>query len=246
MKVLVFIKRVPDTAAVIKPSQDGKDINRSDIPFIINPYDEFAIEEAIRLKESKGAETVVLSVGDEDVKENLRRALAMGIDRAILVKHPSYWNLNPAQIGYIVSEVARREKADIIFTGKLTIDDYTYAIAPYIAEALGYSLVTYATKIEYLNGKVRVERETDLGSEVWEADLPVVISAERGLNEPRLPNMKGIMMAKKKEIEEIEMGIPNFNYSIETFTPPPPRKGVKFLNSIDEIIKVLKEEVKIL
>jgi electron transfer flavoprotein beta subunit len=218
MKVLVFIKRVPDTAAVIKPSQDGKDINRSDIPFIINPYDEFAIEEAIRLKESKGAETVVLSVGDEDVKENLRRALATGIDRAILVKHPSYWNLNPAQIGYIVSEVAKREKADIIFTGKLTIDDYTYAIAPYVAEALGYSLVTYATKIEYINGKVRVERETDLGSEVWEADLPVVISAERGLNEPRLPNMKGIMMAKKKEIEEIEIEIPNFNYSIETFT----------------------------
>ncbi|MFZ8833129.1 MAG: electron transfer flavoprotein subunit beta/FixA family protein, partial [Candidatus Caldipriscus sp.] len=173
MKVLVFIKRVPDTAAVIKPSQDGKDINRSDIPFIINPYDEFAIEEAIRLKESKGAETVVLSVGDEDVKENLRRALAMGIDRAILVKHPLYWNLNPAQIGYIVSEVAKREKADIIFTGKLTIDDYTYAIAPYIAEALGYNLITYATKIEYLDGKVRVERETDLGSEVWEADLPV-------------------------------------------------------------------------
>jgi electron transfer flavoprotein beta subunit len=170
----------------------------------------------------------------------------MGIDRAILVKHPSYWNLNPAQIGYIVSEVAKREKADIIFTGKLTIDDYTYSIAPYIAEALGYNLITYATKIEYLDGKVRVERETDLGSEVWEADLPVVISAERGLNEPRLPNMKGIMMAKKKEIEELEIEIPNFNYSIETFTPPPPRKGVKFLNSIDEIIKVLKEEVKIL
>ncbi len=246
MRVLVFIKRVPDTAAIIKPSQDGKDINRTEVPFIINPYDEFAIEEAIRLKESKGAETVVLSVGNEDVKENLRRALAMGIDRAILVKHPSYWNLNPAQIGYIVSKIASREKADIIFVGKLTIDDYTYAIAPYVAESLGYNLVTYATKIEYLDGKVRVERETDLGSEVWEAKFPVVISAERGLNEPRLPNMKGIMMAKKKEIEEIELDIPSFDYLVESLNPPPPRRGVRFLNSLDEIIQVLREEVKII
>ncbi len=246
MKVLVFIKRTPDTAAIVKPSADGKDIDRTNMPFIINPYDEFAVEEAIRLKENKGAETVVMSVGGEDVKEQLRRTLAMGIDRAILVKHPEYWNLNPSQIAYAIVEVAKRENPDMIITGKLTIDDYTYSLAPYVAEKLGYNLITYVTKLEYLDGKVRAERETDLGSEIWEAPFPVVISAERGLNEPRLPNMRGIMMAKKKTIEELEINFPNYDYAIDKFTPPPPRKGVKLLNSVDELIKVLKEEVKIL
>jgi len=246
MKVMVFIKRVPDTAAIIKPSPDGKDINRGDVPFIINPYDEFAIEEAVKLKESKGAETVVMSVGGDEVKEQLRRALAMGIDRAILVKYNEYWKLNPSQIGECIVEVAKRENPDMIIMGKLTIDDYTYSLAPYVAYKLNYNLITYVTKLEYLDGKVRAERETDLGNEIWEAEFPVVISAERGLNEPRLPNMKGIMMAKKKTIEEIEINLPQYTYSIEAFTPPPPRKGVRILENVDELIRVLKEEVKVL
>lgn len=246
MKVLVFIKRTPDTAAIVKPSPDGKDIDRTNMPFIINPYDEFAVEEAIKLKEEKGAETVVVSIGGDEVKEQLRRALAMGIDRAILIKHPEYWKLNPSQIAYAIVEVAKREKPDMIITGKLTIDDYTYSLAPYIAEKLGYNLITYVTKLEYLDGKVRAERETDLGNEVWEALFPVVISAERGLNEPRLPNMRGIMMAKRKTIEEVETNLPNYNYTVDRFTPPPQRKGVKLLNSVDELINVLKEEVKII
>ncbi len=246
MKVMVFIKRTPDTAAIVKPSADGKDIERDNIPFIINPYDEFAVEEAVRLKESRNAETVVVSIGGEEVKEQLRRALAMGIDRAVLIKYPEFWKLNPAQVAYAVYEVASREKPDIIITGKVTIDDYTYSIAPYVATKMGYNIITYATKVEYLENGIRVERETDLGTEIWETTFPVVISAERGLNEPRLPNMRGIMMAKRKPIEEVEVNLPDYSYEIRALTPPPPRQKVKLLKDADELLKALKEEVKIL
>jgi len=206
MKVLVFIKRTPDTAAVVKPTPDGKDIVREGLAFIINPYDEFAVQEAVNVKSAKGGETVVMTVGDDASTEQLRRALAMGIDRAILVKHDRFWELNPSQIGYAIAEIAKRENPDLIILGKVTIDDYTYALAPYVAQALGYNLVTYATNIEYGDSTMKVERESDLGKEIWEV----------------------------------------YTYEIVKFTPPPPRKGVKLLESVDDLIRVLKEEVKIL
>ncbi|NPA80694.1 MAG: electron transfer flavoprotein subunit beta/FixA family protein [Thermotogae bacterium] len=246
MKVLVFIKRTPDTAAVVKPTPDGKDIVRDGLAFIINPYDEFAVQEAVNLQKSKGAETVVMTVGDDASVEQLRRALAMGIDRAILVKHDRFWELNPSQVGYAIAEIARREKPDIILMGKVTIDDYTYALPGYVAQALGYNLLTYAVKLEYGDGSVKGERESDLGKETWEVPYPIVISAERGLNEPQIPTVMGIMKAKRKPLETVDLELPSYEYEIVELTPPPPRKGVKLLQSVDELIKVLKEEVKIL
>ncbi len=246
MKVLVFVKRTPDTAAVVKPTADGKDIVRDGLAFIINPYDEFAVQEAVNVKASKGGETVVMTVGDDASTEQLRRALAMGIDRAVLVKHDRFWELNPSQVGYAIAEVAKKEKPDLIFMGKVTIDDYTYALAGYVAQALGYNLVTYATKVEYGDSSMRVERESDLGKEIWEVPYPAVVSAERGLNEPKIPSVMGIMKAKKKPLEVVEMELPSYTYEIVQFTPPPPRKGVKLLESVDDLLRVLKEEVKIL
>ncbi len=246
MKILVYIRRTPDTAAVIKPSEDRKDIVREGVSFIINPYDEFAVQEAVNLKGIKGGETVVMTVGDDSSVEQLRRALAMGMDRAVLVKHERFWELNPSQVGYAIAEVAKREKPDIVLMGKVTIDDYTYALPGYVAQALGYNLLTYVTHAEYGDSSVKVERETDIGKEVWEAPYPVVISAERGLNEPKIPTVMGIMKAKKKPVEVLEMDLPRYTYEVVEFNPPPPRKGVKLLESVDDLIRVLKEEVKIL
>ncbi|NPB04673.1 MAG: electron transfer flavoprotein subunit beta/FixA family protein [Thermotogae bacterium] len=246
MKVLVFIKRTPDTAAVVKPSKDGKDIVREGLSFIINPYDEFAVQEAVNMQKSKGAETVVMTVGDEASVEQLRRALAMGIDRAILVKHERFWELNPSQVGFAISEIARREKPDVILMGKVTIDDYTYALPGYVAQSLGYNLLTYVTHAEWGEGSLKAERETDLGRETWEVPYPVVVSAEKGLNEPQIPTVMGIMKAKRKPLETVELELPTYTYQIVELTPPPPRKGVKILESVDDLIRVLKEEVKIL
>ncbi|MGH7752415.1 MAG: electron transfer flavoprotein subunit beta/FixA family protein, partial [Gemmatimonadales bacterium] len=202
MKVAVCIKRVPDSETRVKIAPDGKSLDESGVKFVMNPYDEFAVEEALRLKEKAGSgEVVVVSLGPDAAQETIRTALAMGADRGVL--------LNVDRIPLDGFEVAKTLAAelkpggfDLILFGKMAIDDYNHQVGPMVAELLGVPCVTTVEHLHWEDGRGTAEREIEGGMEVVEFSLPAVLSTDKGLNEPRYPALKGIMAAKKKPLEE--------------------------------------------
>ena len=200
MKIAVCLKRVPDTTAKIVIGPDRKSIDEAGIKFIPNPYDEFALEEALAIKEKAGTgETVVYSLGGASSAETLRSALAMGIDRAVLLQSPG------SPDGLAVAQALAAELAtggfDLILTGKLAVDDYNHQVGPMLAELLGIPCITSVAHLTIEGGAIEAEREIEAGVEVVACALPAVITCDKGLNNPRLPSLKGIMAAKKKPLD---------------------------------------------
>ncbi|KAB2839648.1 MAG: electron transfer flavoprotein subunit beta/FixA family protein, partial [Melioribacteraceae bacterium] len=201
MKIAVCVSHVPDTAAKVNVGSDGKTIDPNGVTYIVNPYDEFAIEEALKFKEAKGeGEVVVLSVGTDSNKETIRKALAMGADSAVLLKDDNY--RDSFSVAKALAEEIKLMDAKLVFCGKQSVDYDNSIVGQLIAEILGYNCVTVVVNLKIEGDKVTAEREIEGGREVVETSLPVVISAQKGLNEPRYASLKGIMAAKKKTIEE--------------------------------------------
>src|SRR6059036_3390316 len=201
MKIAVCIKRVPDSGTRVKIASDGKSLDEAGVKFILNPYDEFAVEEALRRKEQAGAgEVVIVSVGPAAAQETIRTALAMGADRGVLLQTDAI----PAD-GFVTAQALAAELHggawDLILFGKMAIDDYNQQVGPMAAELLGLPCVTAVAHLEIDGGKGIAEREIEGGVEVVEFPLPAVLTADKGLNEPRYPALKGIMAAKKKPLE---------------------------------------------
>jgi electron transfer flavoprotein beta subunit len=256
MEIIVFVKQVPDTESRIVV-KDVK-IDEEGINFILNPYDEFAVEEGLRLKEKFGGKVTAVTVGPERAISTLRKVLAMGVDDAILIKDDAGETYDPQRISKIISEFIKKEKIpfDILFFGKQAIGDDNMGVPAMVAEFLGLPQVTVVTKLEIDNGKGKAWREIEGASEVVEFKLPAVLSAQKGLNEPRYETLKGIMAAKKKEIRTVtldELGLKELQNSISILKiePPPPRPAGKILKGtpeemVKELLNLLRNEAKVI
>jgi electron transfer flavoprotein beta subunit len=257
MKILVPIKQVPDTATQVKVSADGKSIETGGITWIISPYDEFAVEEALRIKEKRGqGEVVAVSVGPDRVKEALRSALAMGADRAVHVKDPALDGADTLMTAQALAAVVKQEAPQLVFCGRQAIDDDMGAVAAQLAEVLGWpSLYWIMEEAIAADGKaVRAGRQVEGGLELFDAPLPCVLAAQKGLNEPRYPTLKGIMGAKKKEIKEVKadaLGMkpegPQLSVvKLEALPPRPPGRIIpgEVKEAVSELVRSLRDEAK--
>lgn len=244
MKILVPVKRTHDPDSKIRLKPDGSGIDTSNIKFVINPFDEIAVEEALRKKEKHGGEVVVVSIGTPEWVDQIRVALAMGADRGILVDTGGKY-LDQDAIARIIAKIAEEEKPDMIIMGKQAIDDDSNQVGQLLAEYLGWGQATFASKVDIQDGKAIVVREVDGGLETVELDLPAVITADLRLNQPRYASLPGIMRAKQKPLKTIkleELGIDiNPKVVVEKLETPPPRKAGIKVKDVDELIQKLKE-----
>ena len=253
MKIAVCIKRVPDSETRVKIGSDGKRLDEAGIKFVLNPYDEFAVEEALQRKEKAGSgEVAVICLGPAAAQETIRTALAMGADRGVLLQSDAI----PAD-GFVTAQsLATELKAgvwDLILFGKMAIDDYNQQVGPMVAELLGLPCVTAVAhlEIDHTKGRGVAEREIEGGIEVVEFPLPAVLTADKGLNEPRYPALKGIMAAKKKplEVKPVQFSAVG-GIEIVALTPPPQRKDGKIVGegagAVPELVRLLREEAKVL
>jgi len=249
VNIAVCIKQVPDTEARIKISDDKKSIQEGDINFILNPYDEFAVEEALRLKEKHGGDVTVISLGPDRVTAAIRTALAMGATKAIHIKTSSIPS-DPATVAAALAEVLAPGQFDLVLLGKQAIDDDHSQMPSLLAEKLNWPAVTVVIKLELDGRKVIAEREIDGGHELIEVQLPVIIGAQRGLNEPRYPSLKGIMQSKKIPIDEKLLILPESHLEIAEFSYPPAKNPGKIVgtgaDAVPELLRLLHDEAKLI
>jgi len=248
MKIAVCISYVPDTATKIKISSDGKSIENDGVVYVINPYDEIAVEEALKLKEKSGGETFAISVGSENCKEAIKKALAMGIDNGILLK--TNQETDSFSTASVLAKEIKNLNPDIVFFGRQSVDYDNSIVGQLTAQLLDLPYISVVTKLEIDGVKVTAEREIEGGKEVVETTLPAVITAQKGLNEPRYASLKGIMAAKKKVIEEKDAGeVNNLTESIKMFKPNPKQPG-RILgtdkSAVAELVNLLHNEAKVI
>ncbi len=249
MKVAVCLKRVPDTASRIRIASDGKSIDTSDLQFIISPYDEFAIEEGIRRREAGGEGSVtVVTVGAESALETLRKALGMGADDGILVRCDE--DLGPRRTAEALAAVLRDRGYDLVLFGRQSADAQSTQVGAQTAQILGIPYVGDVVGLEIDGREARITREVEGGHEVLRGALPLALGAQKGLNEPRYPSLKGIMAAKKKPIETVEASPGEVRLETLGYSPPPERPAGRIIgegpDAAAELVRVLREEAKIL
>ena len=248
MKLAVCINHVPDTAAKITLAADGKNIDKTGITFVLNPYDEFAIEECLRLKEKNGGEVIAISLGGDAHKETLRKALAMGVDKAVLLKDDSL--RDSFSVAIALADYLKEISPDVIFFGKQSVDSDDAAIGTMVAEMLGLPSISVAVKLEITNGTAIAEREIEGGKEKVQATLPAVFTAQKGLNEPRYPSLKGIMAAKSKPIEEKVPAAAQPKVEVIALRKPPSKSAGKIVgtdsSAVIELVRLLHEEAKVI
>jgi electron transfer flavoprotein beta subunit len=248
MNILVCVSRVPDTASRILVGTDGKTIDKQGIKFIVNPYDEFAVEEGLRLREKNGGTVTIVCVGPDSAKEILRTALAMGADKAVLVKTEAEFDSYFAAAN--LAAVAKELNPDIILCGKQSVDFDSLQVPSYLGELLNLPSVTVVTNLTIEGTTVTAEREVEGGKEVVETSLPCIIAAQKGLNEPRYPKLPDIMKAKSKPIEDKTPIETDARTEVLGISIPSKSRAGKILGDtdqdIDELVRLLHEEAKVI
>ena len=250
MKIAVCIKRVPDTETRIRIAADGISVDESGVKFILNPYDEFAIEEALQRKEKAGGgEVVVVALGPEAAQETIRAALAMGADRGVLLRAEAV----PADALLVAKALAAELKDggyDLVLFGKVAVDDTAQVVGAMTAELLGLPCVTAITKLEIEGGTGTAQREIEGGVEVVTFALPAALTCEKGLNNPRYPSLKGIMAAKKKPIEVKPAALGAARLNVKSLSLPADRKEGRIVGegvgAVGELVRLLQQEAKVL
>lgn len=249
MKILVPVKRVPDYEAKIRVKEDGSGIQTDGIKWIVNPFDEIAVEEALRIKEKGGAEeVVVISIGPAEAATQLRYAMAMGADSAIHIVTDSEIDSNAA--ASLLMKAYQKGDYGIIIMGKQSIDSDANQTAQILSTRLGVPQACFASKLVLEDGAALVTREVDGGLETIRVSLPCVVSTDLRLNEPRYAPLPGIMKAKKKPLDEIpaaDLGVDLTPVvKILKMSPPPERSGGRVVESVDELVGALQNEAKVL
>ncbi len=252
MDVAVCLKRVPDTTTKVKVRPDGKGIDPQGVEFVINPYDELAIEAALRLREKAGAgEVVGITVDPEGNETALRKALAMGLDRGILVKGGT--NFDGAAVAGILAAVLRGKKFDLLLFGKQAVDDDGFQVPTGVAHLLDLPRVNVCTALEVEGGRARARRQIEGGEESVELPLPCVVSVQKGINgihDPRYPSLKGIMAAKKKPVETVDAAVVEARLEVVKMELPPDRPPGRIVGqgveAVPELVRLLREEAKVL
>lgn len=256
MNIYVLMKRTFDTEEKIGIS--GGKINEEGAEFIINPYDEYAIEEAIQVRDANGGEVTVISVGTEEGEKQLRTALAMGADKAVLINtEDDVEEGDQYTTAKIISEYLKDKEVDLILAGNVAIDGGSGQVGPRVADALDIPYVTTITKLEIDGTTATVTRDVEGDSEVIETSLPLLVTAQQGLNEPRYPSLPGIMKAKKKPLEELELDdldldeddVEAKTKTIEIYLPPQKEAGRvlegELADQVKELVQLLHSEAKV-
>ena len=249
MKILVAVKRVIDYNVQIRVKEDGSGIVTDNVKMSTNPPDDNAIEEAVKIKEAgKATEVVAISVGEEKAQETVRKALAVGADRGILVKVEG--TVEPLAVSKILQKIVEKEKPDLVLMGKQAIDDDCNQTGQMLAALLNWPQATFASKIEVKEKSLEVTREIDEGLETIEVNIPAIVTCDLRLNEPRYASLPNIMKAKKKPIEQInatDLGVdtkPRID-QIKVEEPPKRKAGIK-VASVEELVQKLKNEAKVI
>jgi len=265
LKLLVTVKRVEDPESKIRVKPDGSGIVTDGVNYKLNPFDEIAVEEALRLRETHGGEVVVASIGGERSQTEIRAALAMGADRGVLVRHEG--PLDPVVVSAILAKVFEQERPDLVLMGKQSIDDDQNQVGQWLAARLGLPQATFASKKESLESEaeqkklpglrlaasgtaLQVVREVDGGVETLEVDLPAVVTVDLRLNKPRFASLPGIMKAKKKELKDVPAASLGVDLTprvvVRKLSEPPRRQGGVKVADVEELWKRLHEEAKVL
>jgi electron transfer flavoprotein beta subunit len=254
MKILVPIKRVVDYNVKVRVKSDQTGIDLANVKMSMNPFDEIAVEEAVRLKEKgKATEIIVVTIGPEKAQEQIRTAMAIGADRGIHVKTDAPIDLGgvePLAVAKTLKALVEREKPDLIIMGKQSIDDDSNQTGQMLAALLNWPQASFASKVELEGGKAAVTREVDGGLETLELKTPCIITTDLRLNEPRYAKLPDIMKAKQKKLDTLSPQDLGIDYTprltIVKITEPPPRKGGVKVKSVDELVDKLKNEAKVL
>lgn len=245
MKILVAVKRVVDYAVKIRVKSDGTGIELANVKMSMNPFDEIAVEEAVRLKEKGTAsEVVVVSVGPAKCQETIRTALAIGADRGILIETPDTAIIEPLAVAKLLKALAETEKPDLIVLGKQAIDDDCNQTGQMLAALLGWPQGTFASKVVPADGSISVTREVDGGLETVKLNMPAVVTTDLRLNEPRYPTLPNIMKSKKKPLdvkkpEDLGVDVTPRLHVLKTTEPPQRAGGIKVAD-VAELVAKLK------
>lgn len=249
MNILVSVSRVPDTATKIIVGSDGKSIDKNGVKFILNPYDEFGIEEALQLKQKFGGEVTAITVSQDDATDILRTSLAMGVDKAVIIK-ASDSDFDSSFVAKNIANYAKTVSPDLIFFGRQSIDFDSLQVPSMVGAILDIPSISVVSKLEVNDNKIIAERDIEGGKEQLEAQLPCIISAQKGLNEPRYPKLPDIMKAKKKPIEEFPAISPDYLTEVISMEIPTKARIGKVLGDSDadisEIVKSLHEDAKVI
>ena len=253
-----MVKRVPDTASELRVADDKKSVVASGLKYVMSPYDEHAVEQAMKLKESKGAEVVVLSVGPPEARDIIRSALAMGADSGILIVVANCDALTCKGVAQLLARALGDVSADLIFAGKQAVDDDGAQVPERVAELMGLAHVSVITRFDLDGGIASVDREIEGGYYTFEVPLPALFTTQKGINTPRYPTLPNIMKAKKKEIKEISPETPGLapeelagRLAVESTYLPRKQRLCKVLTGdtgqrVRELVRILREEEKVL
>ena len=250
MKIAVCTNHVPDTATKVLIGEDGKTIEPKDVTYVVNPYDEYAIEEALKTKEQFGDDSsvVVISLGTDANKESIKKALAMGVDSGVLLKDES--QRDSLSVAKALAEEIKAQDTKLVFFGKQSVDYDNGVVGQMTAEILGYNCITVAVDFKIDGDKITAEREIEGGKEILETSLPCIITAQKGLNEPRYASLKGIMQAKRKTIEEKDAASADNTTEVLQMKKPAAKAPGKIVGegpeAVPELIRLLKEEAKVI
>ncbi len=250
MNILVCVSHVPDTTTKINVATDGKSMDPAGVKFILNPYDEFAVEEALRLRDKHKGEVTAISVGADNAKEAIRQALAMGADKGILIKGEKK---DSFQVASMLADAIRPLNADLILLGKQSIDFDGMEIAPMLSELLNLPAATVVVSLTIEGNTATAEKEVEGGREVIELTMPCIVAAQKGLNDPRYPSLPNIMKAKQKPIQETNGTSGATRTEIVLMTKPEKKRANKILKSdgnavgaAQELVRLLHEEAKVI
>jgi electron transfer flavoprotein beta subunit len=262
MEIVVLVKQVPDTESLIEIEDDGVSIKKQDIKWVMNPYDEIAVEEALQIRDAQGGAVTVVSMGPQKTVETIRTALAMGADKGVHVNDPAAEGSDALATAKILAAVVKEIGCDLIIAGHRAVDEDNYQVAAGVAEILDIPQISMVVKAEVLDGKIKCHRTIEGGTVVVEAALPALFTTQRGLNEPRYASLPGIMKAKKKPVEvktvadlgldASAVGAANRKVKIKALNFPPERQAVKIIEAESaqekaaELVRVLHEEFKII
>ena len=250
MKILVPTKRVPDTDQKIRVTEDGRAIDTAMLPFILNPFDAIAVEEALRIRESQSVdvEIVAVGIGGDEYEAELRTALAMGADRAVLVQCTQ--PLDPWNVARILQEVVQRESPELVLMGKQAVDDDASQTGQFLAALLAWPQATFASEITFTDDGLRVARETDLGIETVRVALPAVVTADLRLNEPRYASLPSILKAKKKTIEQLPLETLDIaiepRITVVSMEAVNSQRSCEFVSDVDELIAKCRDEAGVM
>ena len=246
MNIFVCISKTPETTAKIEFSENGKEFVTDGVNFIMNPYDEwYALVRALELKEAQGGEVIAINVGPEANDPILRKALAIGADRAVRINKTSETSWDTA---FQIAEYVKQHPADLILLGKETIDYNGAEVGAMLAAHIDVPFISFASKLEYDGNQFTAEKDIEGGISIVKANGPIVVSAAKGMAEQRIPNMRGIMMAKRKPLD-VEEGVPTTSpISIHQFEKPSEKTEVVMIDpeNMDELVRLLHEEAKVI